>query len=42
MPGVLALPPGVSRSVAIDDLPLIAEATDAKEWVGRVMYLPLS
>ena len=41
MPGVLVLPPAVSMAVAIDDLSMIAGATDAQEWTGRVVYLPL-
>lgn len=41
MPGVLVLPPAVSMAVAIDDLSMIAGATDAEEWVDRVVYLPL-
>lgn len=41
MPGVLVLPPAVSMAVAIDDLSMIAGATDADEWTGRVVYLPL-
>lgn len=41
MPGVLVLPPAVSMAMAIDDLSMIAGATDAEEWAGRVVYLPL-
>ncbi len=41
MPGVLVLPPTVSMSAAIDEVSLIAAVTDAEEWAGRVVYLPL-
>lgn len=41
MPGVLVLPPTVPMSAAIDDVSLIAAVTDAEEWAGRVVYLPL-
>lgn len=41
MRGVLVLPPTVSMAAAIDDLSMIAGATDAREWADRVVYLPL-
>lgn len=41
MPGVLVLPPTLSMAAAIDDLALIAEATEPHEWANRVVYLPL-
>lgn len=41
MPGVLVLPPTVSMAVAIEDLTVIAGATEADEWSDRVVYLPL-
>jgi hypothetical protein len=41
IPGVLVLPPTVSMAVAIDDLSVIAGATEAGEWSNRVVYLPL-
>lgn len=41
MPGVLVLHSTVSMTAAIDDLALIAGATDADEWADRVVYLPL-
>ncbi len=39
--GVLVLRPAVSTAVAIDDLSMIAGATDADGWADRVVYLPL-
>jgi predicted nuclease of predicted toxin-antitoxin system len=41
MPGVFVLAPTVSMSTAIDDLAAVAGASEAKEWVNRVIYLPL-
>lgn len=41
MPGVLVLPPTMSMATAIDDLSVIAGATEADEWADRVVYLPL-
>lgn len=41
MPGVVVLPSSVSLATAIDDLSLIATATEAQEWINRVVYLPL-
>lgn len=41
MPGVFVLPSAVPLATAIDDLALIAEATEAEEWTNRVVYLPL-
>ena len=41
MPGVFELNRAVPIGVAIDDLVLLAEASDAREWEGQVRYLPL-
>jgi predicted nuclease of predicted toxin-antitoxin system len=41
MAGVILLPPSVSMAIAIDDIGLIAAATDASEWKSRIAYLPL-
>ncbi|MGV1006010.1 MAG: hypothetical protein ACOYEV_14870 [Candidatus Nanopelagicales bacterium] len=41
MPGVMILPSTVSMAAAIDDLALVAGATEAGEWASRVLYLPL-
>jgi len=41
MPGVFELSRAVPIGVAIDDLVLLAEASDAGEWEGQVRYLPL-
>ena len=41
MPGVFVLPSTLSMGEAIDNLALIAEATDSGEWTDRVVYLPL-
>lgn len=41
MPGVFVLPSTVSMATAIDELSLIAVATEAEEWVNQVVYLPL-
>jgi hypothetical protein len=41
MDGVIVLPPSVSMAIAIDDIALIAAATDASEWKSRIAYLPL-
>ena len=41
MPGVFEIPASVSRAVIIDELLLIAEASDPADWAGTVRYLPL-
>ena len=41
MPGVLILQRTVPLAVAIDELELIARASDAEEWANRVVHLPL-
>lgn len=41
MPGVLEIGRGVALSVIIDDLLLIAECSEAKDWDGQIRYLPL-
>jgi predicted nuclease of predicted toxin-antitoxin system len=39
--GVLIVPKKVPIGQAIEELLLVAEASDAAEWVDRVVYLPL-
>lgn len=41
MPGVFEVPRSVAIAVAIEDLLLIAECSQAGEWEGQVRYLPL-
>lgn len=41
MPGVFILHWTISMSEAIDDLALVADASEADEWADRVVYLPL-
>jgi hypothetical protein len=41
MPGVFILHVTVSMATAIDELSLIAAASDAHEGANRVVYLPL-
>lgn len=41
MPGVFVLRSTVAMSSAIEELSFIAGASDANEWVDRVIYLPL-
>ncbi|MDP9824068.1 DUF5615 family PIN-like protein [Nocardioides massiliensis] len=41
MPGVFVLRSTVSMATAIDELSFIVGASDANEWVDRVVYLPL-
>ncbi|MBF4160713.1 DUF5615 family PIN-like protein [Nocardioides acrostichi] len=41
MPGVIEIPESVPRSVIIDELILIAGASDQDDWENRVVYLPL-
>ena len=41
MPGVIEIPESVPRSVIIDELILIAGASEPNDWESRVVYLPL-
>ena len=41
MPGVIEIPETVPMSVIIDELVLIAGASDPTEWQNSVRYLPL-
>lgn len=41
MPGVFEVSRKVSLSIAIDEIVLLAECSDAGEWEGQVRYLPL-
>lgn len=41
MPGVFIVRTALPIGTVIDDLSLIAEASDPAEWEGRVVYLPL-
>lgn len=41
MPGVFIVRAVLPVGTVIDDLSLVAEASDAAEWEGRVVYLPL-
>lgn len=41
MPGVILLRSSLPIATAIDELALIVEASDAGEWDGRIVYLPL-
>ncbi len=41
MPGVFIVRTALPVRVVIDDLCVVAEASDAAEWEGRVLYLPL-
>ena len=41
MPGVFVLPQEAALGALIEDLLLLAEASDAAEWDLRVVYLPL-
>lgn len=41
MPGVIEIPETVPMSVVIDELILIAGASDPEEWKDTVRYLPL-
>lgn len=41
MPGVIEIPESVPRSVIIDELILIAGASEPNDWENLVVYLPL-
>ena len=41
MPGVIEVADDLPLGQVIDDILLIAENSERKEWEGRVLYLPL-
>lgn len=41
MPGVIEVDRSVPMSIAIDDILLLAVASDSGDWEGQVVYLPL-
>lgn len=41
MPGVLVVPTVMPIGAAIDELAVVAAASDPEEWANRVVYLPL-
>jgi hypothetical protein len=41
MPGVFLAAKALPMAVVIDELALIAEASDSEDWVDQVVYLPL-
>lgn len=41
LPGVLAVAKALPLAVVIEELALIAEASEAEDWLDRVIYLPL-
>lgn len=41
MPGVFVVPTSMPIGEAIDELSLVAEASEPDEWADRVLYLPL-
>lgn len=41
MPGLIVVPDQMSIGLAIADLVLIVECSEAEEWEGRIEYLPL-
>jgi len=41
MPGMFVVSQQAALAHAIDDILLLAECTDASEWDGKVIYLPL-
>lgn len=41
MPGVILLRATLPIAIAIDELAVIAGASEASEWADRVVYLPL-
>ncbi|HET7328197.1 MAG TPA: DUF5615 family PIN-like protein [Nocardioidaceae bacterium] len=41
MPGVILLRATLSIAQAIDELAVVARATDAEEWVNQIAYIPL-
>jgi hypothetical protein len=42
MPGMVEVPVGLSVRIAADDIRLLAECSEAGEWEGQVLFLPLS
>jgi Domain of unknown function (DUF5615) len=40
-PGVFLIPQRLALSIAIDELVMLWVASDAKEWVNQLCYLPL-
>lgn len=41
IPGVVLVASSLPVATAIDELAMIADASDQAEWAGRVVYLPL-
>lgn len=41
MPGLIEVVVGAQVGVVVDDLLLLAEASDEGEWEGQILYLPL-
>jgi hypothetical protein len=41
MPGVVEVARAVPIGIAIDDIMLLSECSDAGEWEGQVLYIPL-
>lgn len=41
MPGVVEVPPTLPIGQAVEDLLMLADASEAGEWEGQVLYLPL-
>lgn len=41
MPGVVEVPTDLSLQFAINDIRLIATASEQHEWEGQIIYLPL-
>jgi len=41
MPGVIVIPWAVAAGQIIDDILLLAQASEQGEWEGQVIYLPL-
>ena len=40
-PGVIVVPQSLATRQVVDELALIWGATDAEEWVNRIVYLPI-
>ena len=40
-PGVILLREGIPISTAIDELVLIWSASEAEDWIGRLIWIPL-
>lgn len=41
MPGMFAVRPNLALAAAIEELALVFEVSEAGEWDGRIVYLPL-